>query len=68
MQKCDFCFERTDIGQQTVCVEACPMYALDAGHLDELLTKYGDNIKAEGFKYSEKLKPSIIFKSKFRVK
>lgn len=64
MQKCNFCLKRLEKGQQPICVEACLMYALDAGPIDELREKYGDNFKAVGFKYSEKLKPSIIFKSK----
>ncbi|MFX1502201.1 MAG: 4Fe-4S dicluster domain-containing protein [Promethearchaeota archaeon] len=64
MEKCNFCLERLEKGQQPICVEACPMYALDAGPIDELREKYGNNSKAEGFKYSENLRPSIIFKSK----
>jgi anaerobic dimethyl sulfoxide reductase subunit B (iron-sulfur subunit) len=68
MQKCNFCFERLDQGQQTICVEACPMYALDAGPLDELERKYGDKIEAEGFKYVKKLKPSIILSPKLDLK
>ena len=64
MQKCDFCLDRLEKGQQPICVEACPMYALDAGSLDDLHKKYGFTIEAEGFSYSEKIKPSIIFKPK----
>jgi len=68
MQKCNFCVERLDKGQQTICVEACPMYALDAGPLDELREKYGSGVEAEGYKYSERFKPSIILKPKLRSK
>lgn len=64
MQKCNFCSERLDKGQQPICVEACPMYALDAGSLDDLQKKYGFTVEAEGFSYSEKFKSSIIFKPK----
>jgi hypothetical protein len=46
-------------------VEACPMYALDVGPINELREKYGNNIDAEGFNYSEKYKPSIVFKPRF---
>jgi len=66
MQKCDFCLERLEKGQQTICVEACPMFALDAGPLDELKDKYGDVVEAEGFKYFEKFKPSILYKPKLK--
>ena len=65
MQKCDLCIERLEQGQQTICVEACPMYALDVGPINKLRDKYGDNINAEGFSYSERYKPSIVFKPKF---
>jgi len=65
MQKCDLCLERLEQGQQTICVEACPMYALDVGPINELREKYGNNIYAEGFNYSEKYKPSIVFKPRF---
>ena len=64
MQKCDLCLERLEQGQQTICVEACPMYALDVGPLDELKAKYGDATAAEGFNYSERFQPSAVFKPK----
>lgn len=68
MEKCDFCLERLEKGQQTICVEACPMFALDAAPLNELKEKYGDVHKAEGFNYYEKIKPSVIFKPKLKKK
>lgn len=64
MQKCDFCVERLEQGQNPICVEACPMYALDSGPLEQLKEKYGNIGNAEGFSYSGKFKPSIIFKLK----
>ena len=66
MQKCDLCLERLERGQQTICVEACPMYALDVGPIDQLKVKYGDVVEAEGFIYSERFKPSVTFKQKQR--
>ena len=66
MQKCDLCLERLEQGQQTICVEACPQYALDVGPLDELKAKYGDTVKATGFRYSERFKPSVTFKPRER--
>ena len=65
MDKCDLCLDRIEQGQQTICVEACPMYALDVGPINKLKTKYGNYVDAEGFNYSEKYKPSIIFKPRF---
>jgi anaerobic dimethyl sulfoxide reductase subunit B (iron-sulfur subunit) len=64
MDKCDFCLERLENGQQTICVEACPMYALDAAPLAELVKKYGSSIEATGFGYQKKFRPSMVFKPK----
>ena len=65
MQKCDFCLERFEKGQQPICIEACPMYALDIGSLKQLQEKYGFVNGAEEFSYSERFKPSVIFKPKY---
>ncbi|RJQ38123.1 MAG: 4Fe-4S dicluster domain-containing protein [Dehalococcoidia bacterium] len=62
VQKCDLCRERWAERQKPVCVDSCPTQALDAGHLDDLKVKYGEARDAEGFTYSEELRPSIIFK------
>jgi len=64
VQKCDLCLERWAEGKKPVCVEGCPMRALDAGPLNELRAKYGDVREAEGFVYSEAAKPSVVFKLK----
>jgi len=61
MQKCDLCIERISIGKKPICVSSCPMYALDAGPLDELWAKYGKCREIEGFEYSENVIPSIVF-------
>ncbi len=64
MQKCDFCLERLAENKKPACVDACPMRALDAGPIEELQAKYGNIKEAEGFVYSEKLLPAIVFKLK----
>ncbi len=64
MEKCDFCLTRLDQGQQPVCMEACPMFAIDIGPLDQLHKKYGNPVNAQGFSYSERFKPSAVFKPK----
>ena len=66
MQKCDLCLDRLETGRQPVCVEACPMFALDAAPLPELRARYGEGVEAAGFKYHEKFKPSVLFKAKKR--
>jgi anaerobic dimethyl sulfoxide reductase subunit B (iron-sulfur subunit) len=64
MQKCDFCQDRLLENKKPVCVDACPMRALDAGSLQELQAKYGDIRRTEGFVYSDDLVPSIVLKPK----
>lgn len=64
MQKCDLCLERWAENRKPVCVEACPVWALDAGPLDELRAKYGDVRDAHGFVYSPIAEPSIVSKPK----
>ena len=61
-QMCDFCLDRWAQNRKPVCVEACPVQALDAGPMDELKAKYGSIQEAVGFDYVTKLQPSIIFK------
>ncbi len=64
MQKCDLCLERWADNKKPICVEACPMRALDAGPLNELKKKYGEATEATDFVYSSKVQPSIISKAK----
>ncbi|MFX1277885.1 MAG: 4Fe-4S dicluster domain-containing protein [Promethearchaeota archaeon] len=64
MRKCNLCIERLEQGKQTICVDACPMYALDVDSIENLQKKYGHVHTAEGYKYHEKFRPSLIFKPK----
>jgi len=41
MTKCDGCAERVAVGARPVCVESCPLRALDFGPIEELRAKYG---------------------------
>ena len=66
MRKCNFCLDRWIGKKLPVCVEACPTRALDAGPLDELEAKYGNIKQAEGFTYSERSKPAVVFKPKLQ--
>ncbi len=36
MQKCTFCWERVDRGEQPICVSACPAHALDFGDINTI--------------------------------
>ncbi|MFW9948710.1 MAG: 4Fe-4S dicluster domain-containing protein [Candidatus Thorarchaeota archaeon] len=64
MQKCNLCYDRLENKQQTICVEACPMYAIDVGPIEKLKEKYKYTNEAEGFIYNKRIKPSIIFNPK----
>lgn len=64
MQKCDFCIDELAKNKNPICVDACPMRALDAGPMEDLREKYGDVKEAEGFAYSEEIKPCTLFKPK----
>jgi anaerobic dimethyl sulfoxide reductase subunit B (iron-sulfur subunit) len=64
MQKCDLCLDRVRQGQQPICVEACPMWGLDFGPLDQLKVKYGEVSEAVGFTYAPETRPAIVFKPK----
>ena len=64
MQMCDLCWDRWAEGKKPICVEACPMRALDAGPLDELESRYGRTKEMVGFTFSEVSKPSIVFKTR----
>jgi anaerobic dimethyl sulfoxide reductase subunit B (iron-sulfur subunit) len=65
MQMCNFCQDRVAAHKKPVCVEACPMRALDAGPLDEIEARYGNVRNAEGFVYSKKTRPSLIINPRY---
>lgn len=64
MEKCNMCLERWDSDREPICVEACPTRALFAGNMEELKAKHGSITETEGFKYSARTKPAILFKPK----
>jgi len=64
MQMCDLCVDRWEKGKKPICVEACPMQALDAGPIDKLKAKYGALKEVDGFIYFEKNRPSVVFKAR----
>jgi anaerobic dimethyl sulfoxide reductase subunit B (iron-sulfur subunit) len=64
MHKCNYCIDKFKQNELPICIEACRTRALDAGSLEELKNKYGDNEEADNFVYSKRTKPAIIFKPK----
>jgi len=43
-EKCDFCLDRLEKGEDPICVAACPMRALDFAPYDELSQKAGATV------------------------
>ncbi len=41
MTKCDGCYSRVAEGKQPICVESCPLRALEFGPIEELRQKHG---------------------------
>jgi anaerobic dimethyl sulfoxide reductase subunit B (iron-sulfur subunit) len=68
MQKCNLCQDRLAEGKKPICVQSCPMQAIEVGPLEELRTRYGDVRETGGFTYSEELGPSVTFKAKPETK
>ena len=64
MQMCTFCLDRLQQGKKPACVAACPLYALDAGPMDELQQKYVSAKNAPGFAPAA-TGPSLIFKPRY---
>ncbi len=64
MQKCDLCLDRWQEGKKPICVEGCPLRALDAGPMNELIEKYGESRDAAGFRYDSSSRASVIMKGK----
>ncbi len=64
MEKCDFCLDRLAENKRPICIAACITNALDSGPLEELKGKYAEVKEIEGFRYSQNLKPSVLFKPK----
>ena len=67
MQKCDLCQDRWDEGKKPICVEGCPLSALDAGPIEKLKQTYGDSREASGFLFNATAGPSIVLKGKMNA-
>lgn len=64
MQMCNLCRDRLEQGKKPACVDACPVYALDAGPLKDLQERYGTAQAVQGFSPSA-TQPSIIVKPRY---
>ena len=62
MSKCTMCIDRLEQGRQPICVESCPMRALDFGPLEDLIKKYGNVRVLEDLPKDTITRPAIVFK------
>lgn len=62
MRKCDGCTERVAKGENPICVDACPLYALDFGPADEMAKKHGEGEWLAPLPDPSYTKPTTIMK------
>ncbi len=62
MSKCTMCVDRLEQGSGPLCVESCPMRALDFGPLEDLMKKYGNVRVLEDLPSATITKPATVFK------
>ena len=68
--KCDSCRPLREAGLNPVCVDACPMRAIEFGDMDELRQKHGDDLVSElsFIPSSDLTHPNLLIKAKDAVK
>ncbi|HCT3751505.1 TPA: dimethyl sulfoxide reductase subunit B, partial [Klebsiella aerogenes] len=62
MTKCDGCHERVAQGKKPICVESCPLRALDFGPIAELREKHGQLAAVAPLPSAHFTRPSIVIK------
>lgn len=62
MTKCDGCYSRVKAGQKPICVDACPLRALDFAPIDELRAKYGVQASIAPLPPAEITHPNLVVK------
>ncbi|MEG0991493.1 MAG: DMSO/selenate family reductase complex B subunit [Gordonibacter sp.] len=60
--KCDGCAARTAEGTKPVCVEACPLRALDFGDIEELRAAHGNTAGIAPMPSPDETHPNIVIK------
>ncbi|PJE78470.1 Anaerobic dimethyl sulfoxide reductase chain B [invertebrate metagenome] len=63
MTKCDGCYDRLEQGKSPICVESCPLRALEFGPIDELRAKYGTQADIAPLPKSDLTHPSLVIKT-----
>ena len=62
MSKCDGCYSRIVMGRKPICVESCPMRALDFDRIEVLRERYGDDNEIAPLPSSDQTEPSLVVK------
>ncbi|WP_423240916.1 DMSO/selenate family reductase complex B subunit [Haemophilus influenzae] len=62
MTKCDGCYSRVKSSQKPICVDACPLRALDFAPIDELRTKYGTQASIAPLPPTDITQPNLVVK------
>lgn len=62
MTKCDGCRDRLLLGKKPICVEACPLRALDFGEIEKLRAKYGDFATIAPLPPADYTSPNLVIK------
>lgn len=60
--KCDGCVERLEQGMQTICVESCPLRALDFDDIDVLRQKHGTTAAIAPLPETHYTNPNLVIK------
>jgi anaerobic dimethyl sulfoxide reductase subunit B len=60
MSKCDMCFDLITVGENPVCVDACPLRALDWGEMEDLRKKYGNIDAVDPLPDGNLTNPSLV--------
>ncbi len=66
--KCDMCAELVAQGKKPICVESCPLRALDFGEIGELREKYGDLAEIAPMPSHETTHPNIVINPSVHAK
>lgn len=60
MTKCDGCYQRIQAGKKPICVDACPLRALDFAPISELRQKYGTQVAIAPLPTAELTQPNLV--------
>ncbi|WP_032092935.1 MULTISPECIES: DMSO/selenate family reductase complex B subunit [Pasteurellaceae] len=63
MTKCDGCYSRVKAGEKPICVDACPLRALDFAPIAQLREKYGTQASIAPLPPAELTRPNLVVKA-----